>query len=152
MSHHLLNWPANLSSDTEVAVVARVAACFAGRGSLRAHLIFKFTAQGEVLSSDFLISMSNGCRSSLVQELLALRLDCSSDSASSSLVCSDLSTLADLQSGPQLHFLVIIELHWRQWWRLRVSWNSYRHYAYWQLLIREFLLLTKTLFGLAAAV
>ena len=43
--------------------------------------------------------MGDGCRSSLVQELLEIRLDCSSGSASSSVVASDLSTLADLQSG-----------------------------------------------------
>ena len=54
MSQHLLNWFANLSSDTEVAVVARVAACFAGRGPLKAHPIFDFTAHGSVLSSDVL--------------------------------------------------------------------------------------------------
>ena len=43
--------------------------------------------------------MGDGCRSSLVQDLLELRLDCSSDLANSSDVGSDLSTLADLQSG-----------------------------------------------------
>ena len=56
MSHHLLNWLASLSSDTEVAVVARVAACFAGRGPLKAHPIFDFTAHGAALSSDLLNS------------------------------------------------------------------------------------------------
>ena len=56
MSQHLLNWFANLSSDTEVAVVGRVAACFAGSGPLKANPIFDFSAHGAVLSSDFLIA------------------------------------------------------------------------------------------------
>ena len=48
--------------------------------------------------------MGDGCRSSLVQQLLELRLDCSSDLASSSDVGTDLSTLADLQSGHPTSF------------------------------------------------
>ena len=56
MSRHLLKLPANLSSDTEVVVVARVANCFAGRGPLKAHPIFDFTAHGAILSADFLNS------------------------------------------------------------------------------------------------
>ena len=43
--------------------------------------------------------MGDGCRISLVQEFLEVRLGCSSDLASSSDVGSDHSTLADLQSG-----------------------------------------------------
>ena len=56
MSHYLLNWLANLASDKEVAFVARVAACFAGRSTLMAHPIFDFTALGATLSSVFLNS------------------------------------------------------------------------------------------------
>ena len=43
--------------------------------------------------------MGGGGSSSLVQELLELRLDCSSDLASYSDVGSDLSNPVDLQSG-----------------------------------------------------
>ena len=43
--------------------------------------------------------MGDGCVSILVQELLELRLDCSSDLASSSDVGSDFSALADLKCG-----------------------------------------------------
>ena len=56
MSHHLLGWLANLSSGIEVAVLLRVAACFAGRGPLKAHSILVLTAHGAILSSDFLNS------------------------------------------------------------------------------------------------
>ena len=43
--------------------------------------------------------MGDGCHSSLVRELLELRLDGSYDLASSSDVGSDLSTPADLESS-----------------------------------------------------
>ena len=42
--------------------------------------------------------MSDGCRSSLVQELFELHLDCISGMERSSEVVSDLSTLADLST------------------------------------------------------
>ena len=56
MSHPLLNWLVNFSSDNEVAVVAIVDACFAGRRPLKAHPAFNFTAHGAILLSDFLNS------------------------------------------------------------------------------------------------
>ena len=97
--------------------------------------------------------MSDGYRSSLVQELVELRLDCSYDLVSSSNVGCDLSTLADLKFGQPI---TISREH-------RIALSSMvetscalkplsalfpsRH-----LVIRGFLLPTKTLFSLAAAV
>ena len=98
------------------------------------------------------ILIGNGCRSSHVQELLELRSDCSSDSASSSDVGSNLSTPADLQSG---HPTSISREH-----RIALSLMVETSHALkplselfpsWHFLIRGFLLLAKTLFGLAAA-
>ena len=56
MFQQLLNRLDNLSSAIEVAVVARVAACFDGRGPSHAHPIFDFTAHGAVLLTEFLNS------------------------------------------------------------------------------------------------
>ena len=99
MSHHLLNWLANLSSDNEVAVVARDAACFAVGEHLRPILLSISQPMVLFYCLTFWILMGDGCRNSLVQELLELRLDCSSGLANSSDVGSDLATPADLQSG-----------------------------------------------------
>ena len=63
--------------------MARVPACFAGSGPLKAQPISDLTAHGAALSSDFLNSKGDECRNNLVQESLKHRLDCSSDLASS---------------------------------------------------------------------
>ena len=55
MSHNLLDWLANLSA-IQVAVLARVAASFAGRGQLNANRIFDFIDHVAVLLSEFLNS------------------------------------------------------------------------------------------------
>ena len=150
MSHRLLIWFAILSSDTEVAVVARVAACFAGRGTLKTGNTFFSISMPMVpicrLTSWIL--MGDGCRCSPVQELLEFRLDCSSGLANFSDVGSDHSTPADLQSGHPISVsgenriallsMVEISCALKQLWALFPSWH---------LVIREFLLLPKTLFG-----
>ena len=85
-----------MSSDIEVAVVAKVVACVAGRGpilfSVSLHMV-----QFCRLTSWILVGDEN--RSSFVQGLLELRLDCSSGLANFSDMSSDYSTVADLQSG-----------------------------------------------------
>ena len=118
ISRHLFNWFGNLSSAIAVAVVARVAACFAGKGPLRAQPILYFTAHSAVLSSDFLNSKGYECRNNLVQESLEPRLDCSYDLANSSVVGNGLSFLAAPQSVAQFQFFVYVELHCCQWLRL----------------------------------
>ena len=93
----MLNWFASLSSAIDVAVVARVAACFAGSGPLKAQRIFDFTAHGAALSSRN--QKGDEYRNNLVQESLEHRLYCSSDLANSSGVGNGLPILAAPQSG-----------------------------------------------------
>ena len=50
MSHHFCSWLAIVSSENQVAVVARVAFCFPGSEPFKAHTTFYFTAHGAVLS------------------------------------------------------------------------------------------------------
>ena len=60
MSHHFLKWLAILSSDTEVAVVARVVTCFTGRRPLKAHPIFKFAASMQLYRFTSSITKADG--------------------------------------------------------------------------------------------
>ena len=68
ISQHLLNRIAKLSPMTEVAVSARVAAFFGGRGQLNACPVLDFMDHGEALLSDFRIPMGKVCRNSHVSE------------------------------------------------------------------------------------
>ena len=151
-SQHLLNWLANLSSDTDVTLVAWVAARFAGTRPPNAILNFYFTGMVQFWMTSWIL-MGDECRSSVVQGLLELPSDCSSDLASSSNVVSDISTLADLQFGHpnsisyenKIALLSIVETSLMLKPLLGI-------FPSWHLVIRGFLQLTNTRFGLAGAV